>query len=64
MKRSGERLSFFRATDPQNTLRQLISGEHMGALAMSEPGSGSDVVSMKLRAEDKGDHYVLNGSMF
>jgi isovaleryl-CoA dehydrogenase len=42
-------------------LSQLISGEHMGALAMSEPGSGSDVVSMKLKAEDKGDHYLLNG---
>lgn len=37
------------------------AGEHIGALAMSEPGSGSDVVSMKLRAEDKGDHFVLNG---
>lgn len=41
---------------------KLISGEHVGALAMSEPGSGSDVTSMKLRAEKKGDHYVLNGS--
>jgi isovaleryl-CoA dehydrogenase len=40
----------------------LISGEHVGALAMSEPGSGSDVVSMKTRAEKKGDRYVLNGS--
>ncbi|MEM9837846.1 MAG: isovaleryl-CoA dehydrogenase [Pseudomonadota bacterium] len=40
----------------------LISGEHVGALAMSEPGSGSDVVSMRLRAEKKGDHYVLNGN--
>ncbi len=40
----------------------LISGEHVGALAMSEPGSGSDVVSMKMRAEKKGDRYVLNGS--
>lgn len=36
----------------------------MGALAMSEPGSGSDVVSMKLRAEKKGDYYVLNGNKF
>jgi len=36
----------------------------MGALAMSEPGSGSDVVSMKLKAEKKGDYYVLNGSKF
>jgi len=43
-------------------LPKLISGEHVGALAMSEPGSGSDVVSMKLRAEFKGDHYVLNGN--
>jgi isovaleryl-CoA dehydrogenase len=40
----------------------LISGEHVGALAMSEPGAGSDVVSMKLKAEDKGGYYVLNGS--
>ena len=40
----------------------LISGEHVGALAMSEPGAGSDVVSMKLRAEKKGDKYVLNGN--
>ena len=43
-------------------LPKLISGEHGGALAMSEPGAGSDVVSMKLRAERKGDRYVLNGS--
>jgi isovaleryl-CoA dehydrogenase len=40
----------------------LISGEHVGALAMSEPGAGSDVVGMKTRAEKKGDRYVLNGS--
>ncbi len=40
----------------------LISGEHVGALAMSEPGAGSDVISMKLRAEDKGGYYLLNGS--
>jgi len=40
----------------------LISGEHVGALAMSEPNAGSDVVSMKLRADRKGDRYVLNGS--
>lgn len=40
----------------------LISGEHVGALAMSEPGAGSDVVSMKLRAEKRGDKYVLNGN--
>jgi isovaleryl-CoA dehydrogenase len=43
-------------------LPKLISGEHVGALAMSEPGAGSDVVSMKTRAEKKGDRYVLNGS--
>lgn len=43
-------------------LPKLCSGEHVGALAMSEPGSGSDVVSMKLRAEHKGDHYLLNGN--
>jgi isovaleryl-CoA dehydrogenase len=43
-------------------LPKLVSGEHVGALAMSEPGSGSDVVSMRLRAERKGDGYVLNGS--
>ena len=43
-------------------LPRLISGEHIGALAMSEPNAGSDVVSMKLRAERKGDHFVLNGS--
>ncbi|WP_022962508.1 isovaleryl-CoA dehydrogenase [Halopseudomonas pelagia] len=40
----------------------LISGEHIGALAMSEPNAGSDVVSMKLRAEKKGDRYLLNGT--
>lgn len=43
-------------------LPKLVSGEHVGALAMSEPGAGSDVVSMKLRAEKKGDRYILNGS--
>ena len=43
-------------------LPKLVSGEHVGALAMSEPGAGSDVVSMKLKAEKKGDRYVLNGS--
>ncbi|TFY99480.1 isovaleryl-CoA dehydrogenase [Ramlibacter rhizophilus] len=43
-------------------LPRLISGEHVGALAMSEPGAGSDVISMKLKAEDKGGYYVLNGS--
>jgi isovaleryl-CoA dehydrogenase len=43
-------------------LPKLISGEHVGALAMSEPNAGSDVVSMSLRADKKGDRYVLNGS--
>ena len=43
-------------------LPPLISGEHVGALAMSEAGSGSDVVSMRLTAEKKSDHYLLNGS--
>jgi isovaleryl-CoA dehydrogenase len=43
-------------------LPKLCSGEHVGALAMSEPGAGSDVVSMKLRAERQGDHFVLNGN--
>lgn len=43
-------------------LPKLISGEHVGALAMSEPGAGSDVVSMRTRAEKKGDRYVLTGS--
>jgi isovaleryl-CoA dehydrogenase len=43
-------------------LPKLLSGEHVGALAMSEPNAGSDVVSMKLRADKKGDRYVLNGS--
>ncbi|XP_063532493.1 isovaleryl-CoA dehydrogenase, mitochondrial [Cydia strobilella] len=45
-------------------LPKLCSGEHIGALAMSEPGAGSDVVSMKLRADKKGDYYVLNGNKF
>jgi isovaleryl-CoA dehydrogenase len=45
-------------------LPNLISGDHVGALAMSEPGAGSDVVSMKLRADRKGDRYVLNGNKF
>ncbi|PPC75917.1 isovaleryl-CoA dehydrogenase [Pokkaliibacter plantistimulans] len=43
-------------------LPRLISGEHIGALAMSEPNAGSDVVSMKLRAEKRGDRYILNGN--
>ena len=46
----------------QKYLPKLISGDHVGALAMSEPNAGSDVVSMKLRADKKGDRYVLNGS--
>src|SRR3546814_6074417 len=46
----------------QKYLPKLISGEHVGALAMSEPGAGSDVVSMKLRADKHGDHYVLTGN--
>ena len=48
----------------QRYLPRLISGEHIGALAMSEPGAGSDVISMKLRAEDKGGYFLLNGSKF
>ena len=43
-------------------LPKLISGEHVGALAMSEPGAGSDVVSMRTRADKKGDRYILNGT--
>jgi isovaleryl-CoA dehydrogenase len=46
----------------QNYLPKLVSGEYLGALAMSEPGSGSDVVSLSLRATDDGDDYVLNGN--
>ena len=45
-------------------LPKLISGEHVGSLAMSEAGSGSDVISMKLRADRRGDRYVLNGTKF
>jgi isovaleryl-CoA dehydrogenase len=45
-------------------LPRLLTGEHVGALAMSEPGSGSDVMSMRLHARPAGDHYVLNGSKF
>src|SRR6201982_444164 len=48
----------------QRYLPRLVSGEHVGALAMSESGAGSDVVSMRTRAERKGDRYVLNGSKF
>ncbi|MBO6835528.1 MAG: isovaleryl-CoA dehydrogenase [Alphaproteobacteria bacterium] len=50
------------ADQKQRYLPKLISGDHVGALAMSEPGAGSDVVSMKLRADKKGDRYILNGS--
>jgi len=46
----------------QHYLPKLISGAHVGALAMSEPGAGSDVVSMRTKAEKKGDRYILNGS--
>jgi isovaleryl-CoA dehydrogenase len=49
-------------TQKRKYLPKLISGEHVGALAMSEPEAGSDVVSMRLRAHKKGDRYVLNGS--
>ncbi|MGZ3305294.1 MAG: isovaleryl-CoA dehydrogenase [Asticcacaulis sp.] len=50
------------ATQRAKYLPKLISGEHIGALAMSETGAGSDVISMKLRADRRGDRYVLNGS--
>ena len=50
------------AEQKKKYLPKLISGDHVGALAMSEPGAGSDVVSMKLRADKKGDRYVLNGN--
>jgi isovaleryl-CoA dehydrogenase len=53
---------FGTARQKQQYLPRLISGEYLGALAMSEPGAGSDVVGMKLRALDNGDHYLLNGS--
>jgi|TARA_B110001454_G_scaffold159160_1_gene148492 isovaleryl-CoA dehydrogenase len=55
---------FRNGTDAQREryLPKLISGEHVGALAMSETGAGSDIVNMRLRAEKKGDAYVLNGS--
>ena len=51
-------------TEDQKTryLSKLVTGEHLGALAMSETGAGSDVVSMKLKAEKKGDRYILNGN--
>src|SRR5207253_154871 len=50
------------AAQKRRYLPKLISGMHVGALAMSEPGAGSDVVSMRLRADKKGDRYVLNGT--
>ncbi len=50
------------AAQRKQYLPKLVSGEHVGALAMSEPGAGSDVVSMRLRAELRGDRYVLNGN--
>src|ERR1043166_8536071 len=49
------------AEQKQRYLPKLISGEHVGALAMSEPSAGSDVVSMRTRADKKGDRYVING---
>uniref|UniRef100_A0A665VT97 Isovaleryl-CoA dehydrogenase, mitochondrial n=1 Tax=Echeneis naucrates TaxID=173247 RepID=A0A665VT97_ECHNA len=54
------------ATEKQKEkyMPKLMTGEHVGALAMSEPNAGSDVVSMKLRAKKKGDYYVLNGNKF
>jgi isovaleryl-CoA dehydrogenase len=51
-----------KAEQKKKYLPKLISGEHVGALAMSEPGAGSDVVGMKTRAEKKGDRYILNGN--
>ena len=56
LKRNGS------AAQKAKFLPKLISGEHVGALAMSEPGAGSDVISMKLKAEEKGSHYLLNGT--
>jgi isovaleryl-CoA dehydrogenase len=50
------------AVQKKHYLPDLISGTHVGALAMSEPGAGSDVVGMRLRADKRGDHYVLNGT--
>jgi isovaleryl-CoA dehydrogenase len=52
------------AEQRMNYLPKLVSGEHVGALAMSEAGAGSDVVSMKLRAEKRNDHYRLNGTKY
>src|ERR1051325_235215 len=50
------------AAQRKKYLPKLVSGEHVGALAMSEPGAGSDVVGMKLKAERRGDRYLLNGN--
>ena len=50
------------AAQKKKYLPKLVAGEHVGALAMSEPGAGSDVVGMRLRAERRGDRYVLNGN--
>src|SRR6266849_2240424 len=50
------------AAQKRKYLPKLVSGEHVGALAMSEPGAGSDVVGMKLKAERRGDRYLLNGN--
>src|SRR4029450_10753700 len=50
------------AAQKKKYLPKLVAGEHVGALAMSEPNAGSDVVSMKLRADKRGERYVLNGS--
>ena len=50
------------AAQKRKCLPKLVSGEHVGALAMSEPGAGSDVVGMRLRAERRGDRYLLNGN--
>jgi len=50
------------ADQRQRYLPKLVTGEHVGALAMSESGAGSDVVSMRLRADKEGDHYLLNGN--
>jgi isovaleryl-CoA dehydrogenase len=50
------------AAQKKKYLPKLVSGEHVGALAMSEPGAGSDVVSMRLRADRRGDHFLLNGN--
>src|SRR3984885_692275 len=52
------------AAQKRKYLPRLISGEHVGALAMSEPEAGSDVVSMRLAADKQGDRYILNGSKF